>query len=274
MDTTNKSSSSSSSSSGKDYDQTPIRVELNVDISCNSCIESIKNVFKQLSNTSIIDKDFSLQRIIVKTTDLTLDILDCLKDAGRNPSISGVGSGDNDNSVSKTAAAVCAVGTIEGWEKGCGGAGGEGVHGVYGPIRILQTNQSNKTLFEGRITGLQQGKHSIVVHEFGDIEKGVNSVGNPYISFDNQSTPANKKILATSMVHQDGKAEFRVLSDKYDYWDLIGRSIVLHSHDDQDQLSKRLAVGIICRAAGVGQNLKKICPCDNQTDKRIDDPKL
>jgi len=264
----------------KEYDQTPIKVELNVDISCNSCIESIKNIFKQLGNTTLLEKDFNLQRIIVKTTDLTLDLLDCLKDAGRNPSISGVGTDldehnhhtSSDNK--KTAAAVCAVGTIEGWEKGCGGAGGEGAEGVYGPIRILQTTQENKTLFEGRIIGLKPGKHSIVVHEYGNIEKGVDSVGDPYVSFNNPTVPLEEKILASSIVKQDGKAEFRVLSDKYDYWDLIGRSIVLHSHNDQDQLNKRLATGIICRAAGVGENLKKICPCDNQTDKRIDDPKL
>ncbi|KAN0008777.1 hypothetical protein ACTFIU_002070 [Dictyostelium citrinum] len=290
-----------------------IKVELNVDISCQSCIDSISKELKEkLGNTKLVEHDISEQRIVLQGTDLTQDILDTIKHTGRNATICGLSSTTQPTpSCHKkqqeqqqqqqqelvSGSAVCSLGLIENWQKGCGGSGGVGSKGVYGVIRLLRASTS-KTLFEGRVTGLKPGKHSLVVHEFGNLMNGCDDVGEPFISNiennnnnnNNNDKNINKckdflnKIIGTSDVKQDGKAEFRVLSDKYDFWDLIGRSIVLHSQDskyspildvknnnnvvnsESDKiLGERVACGIISRAASVGQNHKKVCPCDGTT---------
>ncbi|KAN0037904.1 hypothetical protein ACTA71_000075 [Dictyostelium dimigraforme] len=290
-----------------------IKVELNVDISCQSCIDSINKELKEkLENTKLIEHDIPEQRIVIQGTDLTQDILETIKNTGRNVSICGIGSATTTTTTTTSSSchkkqeqpisgsAVCSLGLIEGFERGCGGSGGVGSKGVYGVIRLLRAS-TTKTLFEGRVTGLKPGKHSLVVHEFGNLMNGCDNVGEPFINNNNNnnnnknnkddnnsSNNINKckeilnKIIGISDVKQDGKAEFRVLSDKYDFWDLIGRSIVLHSQDskyspvddvknnivnnESDKiLGERVACGIISRAASVGQNHKKVCPCDGTT---------
>ncbi|KAM9994062.1 hypothetical protein ACTFIZ_012024 [Dictyostelium cf. discoideum] len=285
-----------------------IKVELNVDISCQSCVDSIsKELREKLENTKLVEHDIPEQRIVLQGTDLTQDILETIKNTGRNATICGLSSTTSSSSStchkkqqqqqqqhqeSVSGSAVCSLGLIENWQKGCGGSGGIGSKGVYGVIRLLRAS-TTKTLFEGRITGLKPGRHSLVVHEFGNLMNGCDDVGEPFINNDNDNVNdknINKckeilnKIIGTSDVKQDGKAEFRVLSDKYDFWDLIGRSIVLHSQDskyspiegvnnnnnivnsESDKiLGERVACGIISRAASVGQNHKKVCPCDGTT---------
>ncbi|KAM9994757.1 hypothetical protein ACTFIY_000943 [Dictyostelium cf. discoideum] len=303
-----------------------IKVELNVDISCQSCVDSIsKELREKLENTKLVEHDIPEQRIVLQGTDLTQDILETIKNTGRNATICGLSSTPTTTTTttstchkkqeSVSGSAVCSLGLIENWQKGCGGSGGIGSKGVYGVIRLLRAS-TTKTLFEGRITGLKPGKHSLVVHEFGNLMNGCDDLGEPFISnIENNNNSNNNnnnnnsnndndkninkckeilnKIIGTSDVKQDGKAEFRVLSDKYDFWDLIGRSIVLHSQDskyspiedvnyynnnnnnnnknnivnsESDKiLGERVACGIISRAASVGQNHKKVCPCDGTT---------
>ncbi|KYQ89753.1 copper chaperone for superoxide dismutase [Tieghemostelium lacteum] len=232
-----------------------IKVELNVDIHCNSCVDTIsKGIKDNLKQTEIVQVDLHEQRLVLESSDLTIDICDVINSTGKTATICGVGSGKG--------SAVCSIGEIEGWEKGCGGAGGEGVKGVYGVVRILQTSAS-QILFEGIFKGLndqeQTKKPTLVVHEFGNLLNGCQSVGKPY-----KNTQQQQPVIGTSTVSEHGQSQFRVMTkDRYEFWDLIGRSIVLHSSDDIDSPNdKRIACGIICRAASVGQNQKKICPCD------------
>ncbi len=60
-----------------------------------------------------------------------------------------------------------------------------------------------------------------------------------------------------------------VTSNPLSVKDIIGRSVVLKqilrndNDDDDGSCKKGLAWGVIARAAGVGQNIKKVCPCDS-----------
>ncbi len=62
-----------------------------------------------------------------------------------------------------------------------------------------------------------------------------------------------------------------VTSNPLSVKDIIGRSVVLkqilrNDGDDDGGSSKKgrgLAWGVIARSAGVGQNIKKVCPCDS-----------
>ncbi|GAM16853.1 hypothetical protein SAMD00019534_000280, partial [Acytostelium subglobosum LB1] len=243
-----------------EYDNVIADIELMVDMTCQSCVKEITvSIENNLRSTRVLTVDVPEQRLVVRGTDLSIDVIDTIKSTGRSAIIAGFGS---------KGSAVCSVGVApDGWEKGCGGAGGEGVTGVHGIIRVIEIDTPSSgsgLLFEGRIGGLQPGaQHSLVVHQFGDLTKGCDNVGLPY-----KPTTTNKQstgTLGTTITSEEGKTQFRIFNKDYDIWDLIGRSIVLHSVNPQTKESnKRLACGIICRAATVGQNPKKICPCDNQ----------
>eukprot|EP01133_Synstelium_polycarpum_P011969 gene11969-13961_t len=240
-------------------------IELAVDLSCGACVEDIRGVIaSKLTATKMVDASVEDQRIVVSGTDLTSDVIDVISATGRSVSIRGFGSGGS---------AVCSLGTIPNWEKGCGGAGGEGSDGVNGVMRVIETAKDT-ILFEGRFVGLANGdRHSIAVHQYGDLTKGCDCVGDIYIP--PTSSSSYNGILGTSTVKEDGRVQFRELTKQYgDFWDLIGRSIVLHSHNGDGSLNKRVACGVICRAASIGQNPKKICPCDNQPTERLPEAQL
>ncbi|EFA82558.1 copper chaperone for superoxide dismutase [Heterostelium album PN500] len=242
-------------------------MELMVDMSCHRCVDDITEKIKSssLKKTEITGADIGAQRLFLKSgADLAVDIIETInRTTGRNATLSGFGT---------KGSAVCSVGVAEGWEKGCGGAGGVGSEGVHGVIRVVEIDTTNTTtthnngiLFEGRIGGLKPNtKHSIAIHQYGDLTNGCENVGDIYKPI--AKTTTNTEFNGTSIANEDGKVEFRVLNKEYpDFWSLIGRSIVLHSmKDDGRSLDRRIACGIICRAATIGQNPKRICPCDNQ----------
>eukprot|EP01132_Coremiostelium_polycephalum_P009650 gene9650-11832_t len=249
-------------------DTTKTKVEIKVDISCNSCVETIKKeLSNKLPNTTVIGSDVENQRMVLEGNDLTIDIVNTIKSLGKTVSVYGFGS---------SGSGVCTLGKIADWERGCGGAGGVGSEGVFGVVRIVPISEQD-ILVEGKIEGLKPGDHSIAIHEYGDLSDGCCSVGEPYIPMSKLTpslTPTNsdvnnnvKKILGITTVKEDGQAKFRVLTKNYQLPDLIGRSIVLHGDSNIGPLQKRIACGIISRAAGVGMNPKQICPCENQTDE-------
>ncbi|MBN3275463.1 CCS dismutase, partial [Polyodon spathula] len=83
--------------------------------------------------------------------------------------------------------------------------------------------------------------------------------------------------LGNILAGPEGRAVFRLEDQQLKVWDVIGRSLVVDSGEDDlgrggHPLSKvtgnsgeRLACGIIARAAGLFQNPKQICSCDGVT---------
>ncbi|KAK2147293.1 hypothetical protein LSH36_561g02043 [Paralvinella palmiformis] len=66
--------------------------------------------------------------------------------------------------------------------------------------------------------------------------------------------------LCTLEADPKGRLEFRIESTLLKVWDIIGRSLVIHHHNnDKDE---RVACGVVARSAGLFQNPKRICACD------------
>lgn len=94
-----------------------------------------------------------------------------------------------------------------------------------------------------------------------------------------ESTPDLKHAgdLGNIQADQTGRAVFKFNDSYLKVWDIIGRSIVVTENSDDlgkfdnsqspidGNSGKRLACGIIARAAGIFQNYKKICACDGVT---------
>uniref|UniRef100_A0A8C1X963 Superoxide dismutase copper chaperone n=1 Tax=Cyprinus carpio TaxID=7962 RepID=A0A8C1X963_CYPCA len=126
---------------------------------------------------------------------------------------------------------------------------------VQGVVRFLQLSQ-DRCLIDGTIDGLTPGAHGLHVHELGDLTQDCMSCGDHFNPFRKQ--------------HGAPQDSERV-------WDVIGRSLVVDSGEDdlgrgKHPLSKitgnsgeRLACGVIARSAGLFQNPKQICACDGVT---------
>lgn len=85
--------------------------------------------------------------------------------------------------------------------------------------------------------------------------------------------------LATLSTDGSGRASFQTVSDHFHVWDLIGRSLVLHSPHNRSGIIRscmfeahtnaayyfRVMCGIVARSAGLFQNTKKLCTCDGVT---------
>ena len=86
--------------------------------------------------------------------------------------------------------------------------------------------------------------------------------------------------LGTITVNSTGRATLQTLNEHFHVWDLIGRSIVVHSPQQRYGTilylmlvfvqccaphKHRLLCGIIARSSGLFQNTKKFCTCDGVT---------
>jgi len=74
--------------------------------------------------------------------------------------------------------------------------------------------------------------------------------------------------LVSVVANSTGRATFQVVSEHLKVWDIIRRSIVVHSlthSQSSSQPGSRVMCGIIARSAGLFQNTKKVCTCDGVT---------
>ncbi|KAG7465259.1 hypothetical protein MATL_G00174420 [Megalops atlanticus] len=83
--------------------------------------------------------------------------------------------------------------------------------------------------------------------------------------------------LGNVLAGPDGRASFRLEDSQLKVWDIIGRSLVVDSGEDDlgrgghplsrltGNSGERLACGIIARSASLFQNPKQICACDGVT---------
>lgn len=137
-------------------------------------------------------------------------------------------------------------------------------HGdVTGVVRLVQVDE-RVALIEGSLAGLAPGAHTLVIHEYGDTTRGVDSVGPawPGASDDpassNPDDPAGR--VGDVVADEEGRAVIssRVLGERVKVWDVIGRSLGVHPNGDETAG----AAAVLARSAGVGENLKRVCQCD------------
>eukprot|EP01119_Soliformovum_irregulare_P021457 TRINITY_DN7145_c0_g2_i1.p1 TRINITY_DN7145_c0_g2~~TRINITY_DN7145_c0_g2_i1.p1 ORF type:complete len:165 (+),score=42.24 TRINITY_DN7145_c0_g2_i1:39-497(+) len=131
------------------------KLQFNVEMHCQGCVESIRNVLKDVSGIQQMDFDMEHQEVVIQTTAHSSDILEAMRQTGKEVNISGMGEGSS------------AVSIIEGQRKE-----------EKGVIRFIQIT-SDLVLVEGKIEGLPRGKYGVHIHQFGDIS-GTDTMGPHY----------------------------------------------------------------------------------------------
>lgn len=158
-------------------------------------------------------------------------------------------------------------------------------HGnVRGVVRFVQVDEDT-TLIEGTLDGLAPGRHALVIHQYGDTTKGLDSVGGVFdvvpaagegalsdggrerdgddvgsIEGSSAGAAASGEAgrLGSVVADAEGHAVIpsRVIDGRVKVWDVIGRSLAVHDDEGGG------AAAVLARSAGVGENLKKVCQCD------------
>ncbi|XP_071484736.1 copper chaperone for superoxide dismutase-like [Diadema antillarum] len=237
-------------------DSTPSRMEFAVQMTCQSCVNSIKNSLSGIEGIHEVDINLSQEQVVITTVLPSAEVKEILESTGRKAVFKGQGSNITGNHLG---AAVCMIET------------GDPVRGV---VRLLQVAEDN-CIVEGTIDGLSPGNHSLRIHEFGDISDGCSSCGNVFDArgFLHGQSASSEKLtgdLGVITAESNGRSLFRMENSRVKVWDIIGRSLVVGDLPDAtSQISAKFGVGIACgiiaRSAGLFENTKKICACDGIT---------
>ncbi|MBN3289548.1 CCS dismutase, partial [Polypterus senegalus] len=153
-------------------------------------------------------------------------------------------------------------------------------------VQDLIENSGRRAVLKGMGSlvedGLEPGLHGLHVHEFGDLTNNCHSCGEHYNPF-GKNHGGQKDLekhagdLGNILSDKDGRATFRIEEYQVKVWDIIGRSIVVDSGEDDlgcgnhplssktGNSGERMACGIIARSAGLFENPKLICACDGVT---------
>ncbi|CAH1127735.1 unnamed protein product [Ceutorhynchus assimilis] len=216
---------------------TSTTVQFLVEMTCDSCVESVKKVLENVDGVKIVDIDLAKSSVVVESSLPILDVQEKLETTGRPVAIKGYDG------------SMAAVSILE--------AGDEKIQGV---IRFIQVNP-NTCIIDGTIDGLNPGNHNIAIHECGDLSTGCASVGKMFVC---DSRNKDYGDLGKIVAEKNGRATFRKENNIVKLADVIGRSLVVSSKLN-GLPPILLSCGIIARSAGLFQNPKTICACDGTT---------
>ncbi|PIA49805.1 hypothetical protein AQUCO_01300504v1 [Aquilegia coerulea] len=222
--------STTSPTAQKDIILPELMTEFMVDMTCEGCVNAVKNKLQTVDGVKGVEVDLSNQVVRVLGSSPVKTMADALEQTGRKARLIGQGNPE-DFSVS------AAVSEFKGPD-------------VFGVVRLAQVNMELARV-EASFSGLSPGKHGWSINEFGDLTKGAASTGKPLGD------------LGTLDAQENGEAFFSGVKPMLRVVDLIGRSIVLY--ETQDRSDPGIAAAVIARSAGVGENYKKLCTCDGTT---------
>ena len=232
-------------------------MEFSVEMTCESCANSVRNVLKDDSVT-IMSVNHSLNQVHVKSALPWQEVQNKIESSGKRAALIGLGASATKN----LGAAVAEMsGTI-----------------AKGVVRMVQLND-DLCLFDGTIDGLDPGDHGLSVHELGDLTNGCDSCGEHFNPYGHKHGGRTDKIrhlgdLGNITANAEGRASFKFTDDRIKVWDMIGRSLVVHQNPDDlgkgnndksavdGNLGAGVACAIIARSAGLFQNIKRFCGCD------------
>ncbi|KAL4238904.1 hypothetical protein ACF0H5_003611 [Mactra antiquata] len=226
-----------------------VKLEFDVEMTCQKCVKSIENALTGVEGVKSFNVDLDKGQVIVEGTAGSEMVKNIIEKTGKRAVLKGMG-GTQDH-------LGAAVSIME-----------VGKDSVRGLIRFIQSD-TDTLVIDGTVDGLIPGnKHAICVHECGDISDGCNSCGEVFTS--NSSHKPAEGEFGDIIAGSDGRAEFRITSDRIKIWEMIGRSMIIHNCSSDrahrpGQPDERISCGIIARSAGLFQNNKKICACDGVT---------
>ncbi|XP_035916791.1 copper chaperone for superoxide dismutase [Anopheles stephensi] len=205
-----------------------IKMEFAAQIRGEECATAVRSA---LSGTGTVTIDVDKGSVLVETSLPWLEVHRRIEATGRRAVLTGFGG-------------QSAVAMVD------HGNEASNVRGVVRFCTVSSVAGQRGAVVDGTIDGLTpNGSYRLNVHECGDLSQGCSSVGEVYDSCE----------ISTD---ERGRATVRLVNDRLDVSDLIGRSVVITRADNAGE---RLSCGIIARSAGIYENYKKICACDGVT---------
>ncbi|XP_037948081.1 copper chaperone for superoxide dismutase [Teleopsis dalmanni] len=240
-----------------------IKVEFAVKMCGPKCVDSVR---KALHGMGDVQFDETEGRVVITTTEPWFKIQDKIESTGRKAVLSGYGGQSAVAMINTTGRTIDRT-------------------PIQGVVRFSAlTKDTAGVVVDGVVDGLTPGLHGLHVHETGDVSQGCASVGahynprnSPHGGRDDGPNERHAGDLGNIRADESGRANFRFIDPMIEVWDIIGRSVVITEHEDDlgrgqtpqscidGNAGRRLACGIIARAAGILQNYKSFCACDGVT---------
>ncbi|XP_043717054.1 copper chaperone for superoxide dismutase, chloroplastic/cytosolic [Telopea speciosissima] len=219
-----------------------LMTEFMVDMTCDGCVNAVKNKLITVDGVKGVEADLSNQVVRVIGSSPVKIMLDALEQTGRKARLIGQG-------IPEDFLISAAVAEFKGPK-------------IFGVVRLAQVNMELARI-EANFSGLTPGKHGLSINEFGDLTKGATSTGKVFNRTNQVTMEKPLGDLGTLDAQDTGEAFFTGVKQMLRVADLIGRSIVVYETEDKSDPGS--AAAVIARSAGVGENYKKICSCDGTT---------
>ena len=242
------------------------KTEFAVEMTCESCVNDVTKVMKELPGVSSFDVNLSEKKLLVEGTAPPSLISKKLKETGRTVIVRGQGVPDGQG---HSGAAVCIF--------DCYGTDPAATlpSGKSGLARFIQVDD-NTCLIDLTIEGLSPGKHGVHIHEAGDISEGWRSTGSHFnptnVAHGDGVHDGHIGDLGNVIVDENGWGDLVIESSRVKVWDIIGRSIVVTEKEDDlkdttadGNSGDGILCGIIARSAGAFENTKLVCACSGNT---------
>ncbi|KAJ2738842.1 copper chaperone [Coemansia sp. BCRC 34301] len=225
----------------------PIKVQLAVDMTCQSCVDDIHSVLSAVPGVAHIDISLDEKRVVVEGTAGPSAVLKALKDTGRAAVVRGTGS-SNDGNIG---AAVCILEEDRAHS-----------NATRGLARFVQVSESTCFVDIG-VSGIPDGSHAVAIHECGDLSQVPKSCGKHWKEEDEEEGGAGHRGDLGSLVVKDGWGELSFETDRFKVWEIIGRSVVVIAAGTDD--AECILAGVVARSAGLFENDKQVCACSGNT---------
>ncbi|KAJ1648156.1 copper chaperone [Coemansia erecta] len=240
-----------------------IKVQLAVDMTCQSCVNDVTQVLNSVPGVDKVDVTLSTKQVMVEGTAGPSTVLKAIKDSGRSAVVRGTGSSVGGN----IGAAVCI------FEEGRALKDSA----TRGLARFVQVDE-NICFVDVTVSGIPDGLHGIAIHESGDLSKVPESCGahwNPDNVEHGDERTGHRGDLGNLEI-RDGWGEMTFETERFKVWEIIGRSMVVCANADdlgKGSGSKKadggsgpgILAGVVARSAGLFENEKLVCACSGNT---------
>ena len=253
-------------------------LEFMVEMACGKCVASVESAVSQVPGVEAVVATLGTNTVRVVATTTTADeVTRAIESSGFNCRL--IGQGDVDvfgedlaerlgTDLRTLKQSLAAVAEFKGEAYGHGS--------VTGVVRFVAVNEEI-ALIEGELAGLTPGPHALVIHQYGDTSKGVDTVGSVYEG-EEVDVDGGVEKKSTAVVDDEDKAGHlgsvtadaegnatipsRVVDSRLKVWNFIGRSLAVHDAGATGLGGDKATAAVLARSAGVGENLKKVCQCD------------
>lgn len=210
----------------------------NVELECQSCVDSVKGALGQVRGLTKFDIDLKNQRVVVEGVAPPSQIVKAIQTTGRDAIIRGTGKPNS-----------AAVSILESFNEA------DRLAPVKGLARIVSTNDE-KLLVDITLNGLPKGIYYPSFRKSGNISQGADSTGDSFYQFPAVTVEEKSDLPNLYSGQNFASADLRIS-------DLIGRSMVVSS--EKDSITPGSLAGVIARSAGVWENDKQVCSCSGKT---------